>query len=107
MARPRNEDRAKIRDQRISLAVPFHEFHCLKLLATIRGISVNEMLAGVISELVHKNLKTILEFDAAQRKAAEAVDMSVGNESAQIDSADHNSALPVATEPCAADVADQ
>lgn len=77
MAKPRIDDRSKIRSERISLALTPDTFNGAKLLAAMKGISVNEFVSSLIEAVVTKNANVIAEFADAQSKAVASIDLSV------------------------------
>ena len=77
MPRPRNTDRNTIRSERISLAMTPATYDAIACLAQIRGISVNEFVVKILDAIAEKNSKVVADFDAARKKAAEAITVDV------------------------------
>ena len=76
MAKPRIDDRSKIRSERVSLALTPETFNGVRLLAAMKNISVNEFVSSMIEAVVSKNAKVIDEFADAQNKAVANIDLS-------------------------------
>lgn len=79
MARPKETNRAVIRDKRTSLALTAADYDGITTLAQIRGQSVNDFICGVITELVNRNAETIADFNAARDRASAAVNLNVAD----------------------------
>ena len=73
MSRPRTQNRADIRSERISLAVTPATYAGLRTLAEINGTSVNDLINSVVEQLVERNAVTIRNFDEARARAENAV----------------------------------
>lgn len=73
MSRPRTQNRADIRSERISLAVTPATYAGLRTLAEINGTSVNDLINSVVEQLFERNADTIRDFDEARARAANAV----------------------------------
>lgn len=73
MPRPRTQNRADVRSERISLVLTPATYSGLRTLAEINGASVNDLLNSVVEQLVERNAVTIREFDEARARAANAV----------------------------------
>lgn len=73
MSRPRTQNRADIRSERISLAVTPATYAGLRTLAEINGTSVNDLINSVVEQLVERNAVTIRDFDEARARAENAV----------------------------------
>jgi len=73
VSRPRTQNRADIRSERISLAVTPATYAGLRTLAEINGTSVNDLINSVVEQLVERNAVTIRNFDEARARAENAV----------------------------------
>ena len=77
MPRPRNTDRNTIRSERISLAMKPATYDAITSIAQISGVSANEFIVGVLERIAEKNSGIVADFDAARKKAAEAITVDV------------------------------
>ena len=80
MARPRLEDRASIRSERVSLALPPATYDGLIALAQCKACTVNELVTRMLEHVVKQNESVIADFKAARDKACAAVNLSVDSE---------------------------
>ena len=77
MPRPKSQNRADNRTERISLALPPAIYDGIKSIAEIQGVTVNELLNSVAAELVKKNAVVIKDYDSMRTKVADALNLSV------------------------------
>lgn len=75
--RPRNSDRSQVRSERISVLVRPVVYDGLKILAHATNSSASDLLSTLAEALVKNNQATIERYSAAQREAADAVNMNV------------------------------
>lgn len=79
LARPKNVDRESIKTERVSIALTPPVYNGVLSLAQIQGVSVNELVGELIERVVKQNAAVIADFNAARDKAAETVNLNVGN----------------------------
>ena len=80
MSRPRRLDRESIRAERLSLSLTPKNYDAVVTLAQIKGTSINELITGMIDQLVAQNAAIIEEFTATQSNFADRLNLSVATE---------------------------
>lgn len=80
MSRPRIKERDNLRTERISLALTPVALSGITTLAQIKEISVNDLICGLIDNVIKKNAAVISDFNTARDKAASAVKLNVDAE---------------------------
>lgn len=80
MSRPRSKERDNLRTERISLALTPVALSGITTLAQIKEISVNDLICGLIDNVIKKNAAVISDFNTARDKAASAVKLNVDAE---------------------------
>lgn len=77
MARTRNQNRANVRSERVSLVLTPAAYDGITALAQIRGVSVNDIINGVVEKLVAKNFAAIERYNSALADARDAITLDV------------------------------
>ena len=76
MPRPRFSDRAAVRSERTSLVLKPTTLDGIRILATIKDVSTNDLIASILDSIVERNQSIIDEFKAEQSAAAKRIDLS-------------------------------
>ena len=75
--RPRSSDRSQIRSERAITMLRPAVYDGLRALAQMKNVTTSDLLSTLAEALVRNNESTIAKYVAAQREAADSVNMTL------------------------------